>query len=110
MRKYFIHNPIFRLLPPAVYGILIYLLILLINNNVSQVNEFFSSGEVYICIGLTYLSFETLRLVIFLFNKFLKERYIFIRVPAQIISSTLLSTVIVVIAIITYFIYVVGFT
>ena len=109
MKRYFIHNPIFRLLAPPIYGVLIYLLILLINNNVEQINEFYSSGEVYICIGLTYLSFETIRLTIVLLNKFLSKKYLLIHLPIQIVASTILSTVAVIISLDIYFINIIGF-
>ena len=110
MKKYFIHNPFFRLLAPAVYGILIYLLILLINNTITQLNEFFSSQEVYICMALSYLSFESNRLVIVLLDKFLKGKYLLLRIPVQLIFSTILSTILVVISISLYFIYALGFS
>lgn len=110
MKKYFIHNPFFRLLAPAVYGILIYLLILLINNTVTQINEFFSSQEVYICMALSYLSFETNRLVIVMLDKFLKGKYLLLRIPVQLLFSTILSTMLVVISISLYFIYALGFS
>lgn len=110
MKKYFIHNPFFRLLAPAVYGILIYLLILLINNTITQLNEFFSSQEVYICMALSYLSFESNRLVIVLLDKFLKGKYLLLRIPVQLIFSTILSTMLVVISISLYFIYALGFS
>jgi sensor histidine kinase YesM len=110
MKKYFIHNPFFRLLAPAVYGILIYLLILLINNTITQLNEFFSSQEVYICMALSYLSFESNRLVIVLLDKFLKGKYLLLRIPVQLIFSTLISTMLVVISISLYFIYALGFS
>ena len=110
MKKYFIHNPFFRLLAPAVYGILIYLLILLINNTITQLNEFFSSQEVYICMALSYLSFESNRLVIVLLDKCLKGKYLLLRIPVQLIFSTILSTILVVISISLYFIYALGFS
>lgn len=110
MKKYFIHNPFFRLLAPAVFGILIYLLILLINNTITQLNEFFSSQEVYICMALSYLSFETNRLVIVLLDKFLKGKYLLLRIPVQLLFSTILSTMLVVISISLYFIYALGFS
>lgn len=110
MKKYFIHHPMFRLLAPAVYGILIYLLILLINNNVAQLNEFFSSGEVYISIGLTYVSFETIRIIILLLDKFLHPKYIVLRIPIQLIVSTVFSTLTVIVGVSIYFIYVIGFS
>lgn len=110
MRKYFIHNPFFRLLAPAVYGVLIYLLILLINNTVTQVNEFFSGQEVYMCMVLSYFSFELNRLVIVLLDKFLKGKYLLLRIPVQLVLSTVLSTSWVVISLSLYFIYIVGFS
>lgn len=110
MKKYFIHNPFFRLFAPAVYGVLIYMLVLLINNNVLQINEFFSEQEVYICIGLTYLSFETIRLIIILLDKFLKGEYLLVRIPLQFVFSTVLSTVVVIIGLSAYFGFVLGFS
>jgi hypothetical protein len=110
MKRYFIHNPVFRLLAPAVYGVLIYLLVLLVNNNVGQLNALFSGQELYICITLTYLSFETIRLVIVLQDKFLNGKYYLIRIPIQFIISTLLSTLLVGVSLSLYFVYVVGFS
>jgi hypothetical protein len=110
MKKYFIHNPFFRLFAPAVYGILIYMLILLINNNVKQINEFFSEQEVYICIGLTYLSFESIRIVIVLIDKFLKGKYMVLRLPIQFTLTTVISTIIVMIGLNLYFAYFIGFS
>jgi hypothetical protein len=108
MKKYFIHNAFFRLLAPAVYGVLIYLLILLINNNIRQINELFVGQEVYACIGLTYLSFEAMRLIIVLLNKFLNEKYT--RIPVQLVLTTVTSVVLVVIGFSFYFKYVYGFS
>ena len=110
MKKYFIHNPFFRLFAPAVYGMLIYLLILLINNNVMHVKDFFSEQEVYICIALTYLSFESIRLVIFLMDKFLPGKYLILRVPIQFFLTIIISTVTVMTGLSLYFAYVIGFS
>jgi sensor histidine kinase YesM len=110
MKRYFIHNPLFRILAPAIYGVLIYLLILLINNNVAQVNELFSSQEVYVCIGLSYISFEFIRLIIILMNKFLKEKHQGVRVPLQFIITSALSVSLVLICLSFYFRYVIGFS
>jgi len=110
MKRYFIHNPFFRLLAPVVYGVLIYLLILLINNTVTQINELFSGQEVYICMALSYLSFESNRLVIVLLDKFLRGKYLLLRIPVQLIFSTVISTMLVIISISIYFIYVLGFS
>lgn len=110
MKKYFIHNPFFRLFAPAVYGILIYMLILLINNDVKQINEFFSEEEVYICIGLTYLSFESIRLVIVLLDKFLRGKYMLVRIPIQFILTIVISTITVITGLNFYFAYFLGFS
>jgi hypothetical protein len=110
MKKYFIHNAFFRLLAPPVYGVLIYLLILLINNSLTQVEEFFSGQEVYMCIGLTFICFESARLVIALLNKFLKGKYAQARILIQLIAGTALPTILVTLAISLYFTAVLGFS
>lgn len=109
-KQYFIHNPLFRLLAPVVYGIIVYLLILLINNNLGQLNETFIGQEVYICIGLTFLSFESIRLIILLMDKFLPERLKPAAVLVQFLVSGVISLVLVIISLSLYFTWVVGFS
>lgn len=70
MKKLMVHNAFFRLLAPPIYGVLVYLLILLINNQVSNIGDIFSGQEVYFCIGLTYLVSETLRILTLLTSKY----------------------------------------
>lgn len=110
MKKYFIHNGFFRLLAPPVYGILVYLIILLVNNSLLQVEAIFSSQEVYMCIGLTFLCFESARAVILLLNRFLKKEFIKARLLIQLISGTAVPTVLVMLAISLYFTYVIRFS
>jgi sensor histidine kinase YesM len=110
MKRYFIHNPFFRLIAPAVYGVLSYFLILLINNNVTQVYDFYSSEEVYSNIALTYLSYESIRLVILILDRFLPEEYSKMRMLLQLIVTTIISVGLVLIGLSLYFKYVVGFT
>src|SRR5688572_3022660 len=110
MKRYFIHNPFFRLVAPAVYGILSYLLILLINNNVTQVNDFYSSEEVYSNIALTYLSYESMRIVILLLDRFLPRKYSRMRMAIQLILATIVSVGLVLIGLNLYFRYIVGFS
>lgn len=110
MKRYFIHNAFFRLLAPIVYGALAYLLILLISNNVAQVNDFFSGQEVYVCIGLVYVSLESMRVIIILLDKFLPERYLPLRVPVQFLITTVVSVGLVSVGLHLYFQYVVGFS
>jgi len=110
MKRYFIHNPFFRLLAPVVFGVMAYLLILLINNNVNQVNDFFSSQEVYICIGLTYLLFESIRMSILLLNRYWPGRLEYARIPVQSIVSIPFSVSLVFIGLNFYFKYYEGFS
>lgn len=110
MKKYFIHNAFFRLLAPPVYGILIYLIILLINNSLQQVDEIFSGQEVYMCIGLAFLCFESARIVILLLNRFLKGNYSQWRLLIQFVSGTIIPTFLVSLTISLYFNYVIGFS
>ncbi len=110
MKRYFIHNPFFRLLTPLIYGVLTYLFILLINNNVTQVNDFFNSEEVYISIALTYLSFESLRLLIVLLDRFLPEKHLRIRIPLQFVLTVVVSVALVVLGLTLYFSYFIGFS
>jgi Histidine kinase len=110
VKKYFILNPFFRLLTPLVYGILTYLIILLINNNISQVYSIFSSEEVYISIGLTYISMESMRLLIVLMDKFLPERLLSVRIPLQFLLSVVLTNILVVAGLRMYFIFIIGFS
>lgn len=69
MNRSFVHNLLFRLVAPLVAGILTYLLILLINNAVSDLNQSFSNQELYVAIGLSYLAFTVMRLIILLIDR-----------------------------------------
>lgn len=110
MKRYFIHNALFRVLAPAIYGVLVYLLILLINNDVVRVNELFISEEVYVCIGLCYIVFEFIRLQIVLLDRFLREKLKSIRIPLQFIATSTLAVVVVLVCLRLYFTYAIGFS
>ena len=64
MKKLFIHNTVFRISAPILYGILVYLLILLVNNNLNDLLKIYSNKELYVCLALSYLSMESLRATI----------------------------------------------
>lgn len=110
MKRYFIHNALFRIVAPPIYGVLVYLLVLLVNNDVTQVNALFSTGEVYVCIGLTYLCFEGMRLSIVILNKLLKNRTEAARIVIQLLVTTSLSVSLVLGSLSLYFTYVIGFS
>ena len=108
MKKIFIHNPFFRLIAPLAFGIMVYLLILLLNNNLNDLTVIFSNEELYVSIGLTYLSFESLRLCISAVN-----RIHFSSIRNQILisigSSVVLSLIIITLILALYFKFIVGF-
>ena len=68
MNKLFIHTPVFRFLSPIFSGIVGYLLILLINNNIGQLQEEFLSQELYVCIALSYIVHEFSRFLLWVFR------------------------------------------
>jgi len=110
MKKLFIHNPIFRICSPPVYGVLVYLLILLVNNNLSDITKIFSNKELYVCIGLSYLSLESLRLSIMLLNRLLKQMSFRLRTIIQSLVSLIVSLLVVYVGVFAYFQWVEGFT
>ncbi|HCR54882.1 MAG TPA: hypothetical protein DIW27_10730 [Cytophagales bacterium] len=111
MHKFFIHNAFFRLGAPLVFGILVYLLIILINNTVEQLGEIFNNQELYVCIGLSYIAFESMRLVIVAAHKKIyQERSIQTTIAYHIILTLLVSLTLVGISISAYFRWVIGFS
>ena len=68
MNKLFIHTPVFRFLSPFFGGTVAYLLILLINNNIGQLQEEFLSQELYVCIALSFIVHEFSRFLLWLFK------------------------------------------
>ncbi|MTI41018.1 histidine kinase [Fulvivirga lutimaris] len=108
MKKMIINNAFFRLLIPPVYGILVYLMILLINNDIRQLSSIFSSQEVYVCIGLSYLVTEVLRLNAILLNKF-DTTYLGNKILIQLLIGVLVTNITVSVSISAYFEYIVQF-
>ena len=68
MNKLFIHTPIFRFLSPIFSGVVAYLLILLIHNNIVQIQEQFLGQELYVCITLSYIVHEFSRFLLWVFR------------------------------------------
>ena len=110
MKKLFIHNPIFRLLAPLFSGSIVYLLILLVNNNVAQLQDQFLGQELYVCIGLSYIIQEFSRLSLVLFDRFVLIKNISIRYILQIILSVALCVFLVSFSIKVYYVNVLGFS
>ena len=110
MKKIFIHNPFFRICAPLVFGVLVYLLILLVNNDLTDIGKIFNNGELYVCIGLSYLSLETLRFTIVLLSKRLFEVPYQRKIIIQTITSVIITVAAVAGGVASYFYWVAGFT
>lgn len=110
MNRLFIHNPLFRLFSPLFSGIIVYLLILLINNNVEQLQEQFLGEELYVCIGLSFIIQEFSRLLLLAFNKFPDRISTILKLVIQIITSMLLCAMLVTLTITLYYKNILGFT
>ncbi len=95
MKKLFIHHPLFRLLSPLFSGALVYLLILLINNNIAQIRESFLGQELYICIALAYIIQEYARFSLLLFEKIKGTEKLFWKLIIQVLSSVAVCIVLV---------------
>jgi len=110
MNKLFIQHPAFRLLSPLFSGTLVYLLILLINNQVGQLKEIFLSQELYVCIGLAYLIQEYARISLNLFDRFNWLQSFILKIIWQVIISVVITFLLVSASMYLYFIWVQGFT
>ncbi len=75
MKKQFIHSPVFYFLSPIFNGIIVYLLILLVNNNITQLQEQFLGEELYLCVGMSYIVQELSRLIFIFFNRISKGSF-----------------------------------
>lgn len=108
MKKMFIHFPLFRLVAPAVYGLLSYLIILLINNNLSQIGDIFMTQEVYVLIALTFVLFESTRVGILLMNKWSNPDSAW-KTIAHILTTTVCAVLLASGLLLLYFRFVLGF-
>lgn len=107
MKKLFIHNPFFRILTPPVYGIIVYLIILLVNNNVEQITTLISNQEVYVSMALSLIAFESMRLTIVLLDKLgIRERR---KMLLQVLATSVVAVATVLVAISQYYVWVVNF-
>ena len=111
MKDAFINNPLFRILCPPLYGVLIYLLVLMVNDNINQIEDNFFTQEVWLLIGLTFLLSEGMRLIIRWLNSvYPAEKSLQGRIIIQLGLSSLYSLLLISSAISAYFIWVIGFS
>ena len=110
MKREFTNSILFRLLSPLFSGSIVYLLILLINNNVEQLYQQFLGEELYLCIGLSLLIQELSRLLLMVFKKRLSTLSFFVRILIQLFTSLILCALMVTAVINLYFKHVLGFS
>ncbi len=110
MKKLFVHQPFFRILSPIFSGVIVYLLILLLNNDVEQLQEQFLGEELYVCIGLSYIVQEFSRLLLLLFKRIFKGKTSLPNLILQGFVSLASSIGLVTLSVWLYYKYVVGFS
>lgn len=110
-KKLFYNNPIFRLAAPLLFGIVIYLLILMFFDSVEMLANNFFSREVLFVIGLTFVIFELNRLVIVLLNlRFKSTDKLLLRAGIQYFLSFMLTIGAVSLILYQYFVNIEGFS
>ncbi len=110
MKKLFIYHPLFRILSPIFIGVIVYLLILLINNNTDQIQEQFLGQELYVCIVLSYLIQELSIFLLWIFQKYKLAKSELSTLVLQVLASLVLCILVVTTAMILYFKFVLGFS
>ena len=110
MVRNIIHNAVFRIFTPIFYGITMYILILLIFDSIQQLSDNFFSTEVFLCIIITYLVFEVLRILVLIIEKKCpKNCPVSYRIIIQGFSSIVIALLITSAIISFYFTKLVGF-
>lgn len=110
MKKIFIHNGLFRLIVPVLYGILIYILILLIFDSITQLTENFFSFEVLLCILISYALSESMRIVIVILDSKCAKKTLSYRMILQFLINAGITLLITSLIISGYFRFLVGFS
>jgi len=93
-----------------MYGVLVYLLILLVNNNLNDLLKIYSNKELYVCIALSYLSLEGQRTSIVFLGKWLDKRPRKYRTITQTLISLAVSLIMVHLGVFAYFKWVEGYS
>ncbi|MFY7670954.1 histidine kinase [Tenacibaculum sp. MEBiC06402] len=110
MKRLFIHKPLFRLLSPVFSGIIVYLLILLVNNNVAQLQNEFLGEELYVCIGMSYIIQEFSRALLLLVKRVSLFSNSLLSLFLQVVISMILCVVLVTSIITIYYKQILGFS
>ncbi|MCD4698831.1 MAG: histidine kinase [Bacteroidales bacterium] len=109
--NWFYNSFVFRIAAPPLFGVVVYLLVLLFFDSVGMLAENFFSREVLFVIGLTYLFFESNRLIIVVLNKvYPLSKKIRLRILIQYVFSIFLTIPVISLALYFYFVYIIGFS
>lgn len=73
MKSNILDQPLFRLIVPSFYGLMMYILILLVNNSLESLTATVFTSELLLCVILAYLISEPIRLLIILFERRIGE-------------------------------------
>ncbi|MCF8406037.1 MAG: histidine kinase [Bacteroidales bacterium] len=110
-KKLIYHSLSFRLAAPVLFGVFIYLLILMFFDSLDMLSENFFSREVLFVIGLTFIYFEYNRFVIILCLKLLEKVESFAyKLFIQFLLAILPGIFIISFILYLYFIHIVGFS
>lgn len=110
-KRIVIHNILFRILVPPIYGVILYILILLIYDSLNQLSENFFSFEAILIVILTFLLFTGLRINILILDKKCPAKSnLKLRISLQFLLGFLFSITLVSIALSVYYKYLISFT
>ncbi|MEQ8470286.1 MAG: histidine kinase [Marinoscillum sp.] len=110
MNQLFVHSSRFRILSPIFSGAVIYLLLLLLNNNVQVVSEQFLGQELYFCIGLAYIIQEFSRISIFYFSRWSLLLTNWVRIVVATLASLCITIILVTVLMSLYYYFFIGFS
>ncbi len=111
MKKGIFNNIIFRLLFPPFYGSLVYIMLLLVFDNIDQLFVNFFTREIAICIVLTYLLSESQRIGFFMLNKvYPLDKNLIIRILLQMLFGIISSLILISISLYIYFVAFIGYS
>ena len=95
MKGNFIDNAFFRILSPPLYGSMIYLLVLLIFDNVDQLQAGFFNREWMLCVVLTALALEGMRALILILQRRIPDTISEkAKIAIQVIATSLMAILI----------------
>ncbi|NVJ45678.1 MAG: histidine kinase [Cytophagia bacterium] len=110
MKKNLIHQPIFRLVVPPIYGVMMYMLILLLNNELGQLGYSVFTVEMVLCMVLAYLISEPLGFVTRIFQKRAGDDLRnTISISGLLFINLIIGSAIIFLAVYSYFFYYEGF-